>query len=530
MYKRKNAQIALLLCLSSLLASCSGEKNVSESSSQLGTTESVAVTEPYLTQIHDDFEFSQTVLSGNFENIQWKLDEYGLLVVSGNGAIPDFANTDDVPWNEICEDILYVKVESGITNIGASAFCGCKNIRKIKLCGEISSIGNYAFFGCESLKTLTVESNVTSIGISAFENCYTLEKIENELNPVSIAKCAFKNCISLCKVPLLDSVSCIEDYTFSGCTSMQFGDLPSQLEYIGKGAFENCKAMQTVTLPSGIAEIRQSSFAGSGLCELTIPSNIETIGIAAFANCKSLKTAVLSQGLINIEMAAFSGCTSLQNITIPESVEYIDSNVFAHCESLYAIEVDENNGYYQSLDGALYTESMRTLKQYPLGCEKTEFVLPARVTAIEPGALYGKSDLKSVEVESGNWSYTSLDGVLYSGTYEEVAYYPIMKTEKDYVAPASVNSIGIYAFYGNEYLENVDLTSQVMQIGGAAFENCKNLSALQIRDDIDYIGKNAFSETALDCEILLNDDVQYFDSSFPQACTVVNTATQAESE
>ncbi len=520
MRKTNNTLIALLLCLSSLLAGCNNDQTSPQSSLANVTTTSAVTTDDLTSQIHDDFEFSQQVLSGNFGEINWKIDEYGLLVVSGNGAISDFVNSEDVPWHEICDDILYVKVESGITDIGAGAFCNCKNVRRIMICGEISSIGNYAFFGCESLKTLSIGGNVASIGISAFENCYTLEEIDAELNPTLIAKCAFKNCISLCQAPKLYNINRIEDYTFSGCISMQFDEIPQNVECIGRGAFENCKALLDLTLPPCIDEICESAFAGSGLCELTIPSNVTTIGIAAFANCEKLQTLSLSDGLIDIEMAAFSGCTELQTVLIPQSVEYIDSNVFAHCTSLYAINVDENNANYQSVDGVLYTESMRTLKQYPLGCDKSEFVLPARVTAIEPGALYGKSALNSVDVEQGNWSYTSLDGVLYAGSYEEVVYYPYGKTDKSYLVPATVTSVDIYAFYGNEYLENAILTPQVKHIGGGAFENCKNLSSVDIREDIDYIGKNAFIGTGLNCEFSFCDGVEYFESSFPNGCTV----------
>lgn len=516
--------IILLAAFSTLFVSgCSKQKDNGVSQNTTSTTSATTVTtsatEPV--KVHDNFEFSKEVTSGTLKNgIDWKIDEYGLLLISGSGAIADFASASDVPWYEFSDSIFYVKIESGISSIGAATFCGCENIREIKIESEISCIGNYAFQNCFALKKLSAQGEIKNIGISAFENCYSLESLDASVNPESIGKCAFKKCILLDTNINLANLKIIEDYSFSGCEKMQFSDLPQNIEHIGRGAFEDCKALSAIAIPQSLTQIDESTFAGSGIKEIEIPGNIADIGISAFAGCENLQNSTLADGIINIEMAAFSGCISLESVTIPQSVEYIDSNVFAHCSSLKSIEVDENNGYYESLNGALYTESMRTLKQYPLGKGENQFILPASVTAIEPSALYGKSALESVSVESGNWSYTAENGVLYNGTFAEIVYYPYNKTDTSFIAPPNTTSVDIYAFYSNQYLEYVDFNSALIQIGGAAFENCTNLEKVNLPDTIKQIGKNAFSGTNLQNKFIFQEGIEYYDSSFPEGCII----------
>ena len=53
-------------------------------------------------------------------------------------------------------------------------------------------------------------------------------------------------------------------------------------------------------------------------------------------------------------------------IHIGKDVKYIDETSFFYCKELRAIEVDETNKYYTSVDGVLYTKDMKTLLSYPI--------------------------------------------------------------------------------------------------------------------------------------------------------------------
>ncbi len=115
-----------------------------------------------------------TVLySGEFGNgLSWKLDENGLLTISGNGEMPDFVldNFGSLggggsiegllpPWYDYRESILGVVVSNGITRIGCYAFYECINLESITLYKTVKSIGDSALGTCTSLAVINYYGN-----------------------------------------------------------------------------------------------------------------------------------------------------------------------------------------------------------------------------------------------------------------------------------------------------------------------------------------------------------------------------------
>ena len=67
--------------------------------------------------------------------LYWELSDNGVLIISGNGDIPNFAaykHSSDykklglAPWNKksLWDKIYYVVIEEGVTSIGNNAFNG----------------------------------------------------------------------------------------------------------------------------------------------------------------------------------------------------------------------------------------------------------------------------------------------------------------------------------------------------------------------------------------------------------------------
>ncbi|KAH0791838.1 leucine-rich repeat protein [Histomonas meleagridis] len=80
-------------------------------------------------------------------NLRWTLKK-GLLTIKGNGPMRDFENETLVPWKNFFDDITDLKIEEGVTTIGAYAFYNVENLTyencKDKL-GSIQLIGKKAF-------------------------------------------------------------------------------------------------------------------------------------------------------------------------------------------------------------------------------------------------------------------------------------------------------------------------------------------------------------------------------------------------
>ena len=54
--------------------------------------------------------------------VSWSLDESGVLEIAGQGAMNEWQNEEEVPWNGYRDQITEVRIKEGITSIGAYAF------------------------------------------------------------------------------------------------------------------------------------------------------------------------------------------------------------------------------------------------------------------------------------------------------------------------------------------------------------------------------------------------------------------------
>lgn len=88
--------------------------------------------------------------------ISWSLDENGVLEIAGQGAMNEWQNEEEVPWNGYRDQITEVRIEEGVTSIGAYAFADCEKLVKLDIADSVQTIGAFAYFNCSGLSTLTI--------------------------------------------------------------------------------------------------------------------------------------------------------------------------------------------------------------------------------------------------------------------------------------------------------------------------------------------------------------------------------------
>ena len=97
------------------------------------------------------------VFCGAEENtVSWSLDENGVLEITGQGAMNEWQNEEEVPWNGYRDQITEVRIEEGVTSIGPYAFADCENLVKLDIADSVQTIGAFAYFNCSGLSTLTI--------------------------------------------------------------------------------------------------------------------------------------------------------------------------------------------------------------------------------------------------------------------------------------------------------------------------------------------------------------------------------------
>ena len=378
-------------------------------------------------------------------NVKWVLDNTGTLTIDGSGNMNDFDYFTS-PFYSYKDQILTVKVESGVKNIGAAAFYSCSVLTSISLPIGATSIGNSAFAGCNSLTSINLPEGLTIIDDSAFSDCSGLTSINLPDGVTSIGNSAFSGCSGLTNIHLPESLTNIGPWAFQVCSGLTSISLPARVESIGGGAFAQCKNLTNINLPQGIISIEASTFDGcSSLTSISLPEGVTSIGNYAFQLCSSLISINLPSSVISIGDYVFNGCNKLTSISLPDVVTNIGDYAFSECSALTSISMPE--GVTSIGNGVFSYSGLRSI------------TLPKGLTSIGKWTFSGCRNLTSIRLPDG------------------------------------VTSIGENAFYSCSSLEKIVLPESLTNIGTSTFRYCQLLKYYVLPNSYayDYVKSHGFS-------------------------------------
>jgi len=225
----------------------------------------------------------------------------------------------------------------------------------------------------------------------------------------------------------------ISNEMFSYCRQLKIIMLPKELTRIGISAFNGCINLTSVSISEGIKIIDDCAFSACyKLSSFNIPNSIEVIGEGVFMDCQSL-----------IE------------IYIPKNVKSIDGNIFTGCDNLEKIDVDIENKWYASHNGALYNMDLTELISYPL-------------------------NNKQIEIYNGTKSIN------------EFAFYE-NSLITSCILPNGLENIKEYAFADCCNLEKIIFSVSLKRIEDSAFWLCHKLESINIPKNVEYVSRKAFS-------------------------------------
>ena len=264
--------------------------------------------------------------------VQWTLDEEGVLTVSGRGAMTDYAadGSNNSPFASYESEIKTVVIETGVTSVGDNAFYECYRTSRVTLPEGLLRIGDGAFYYCRELTELTVPAGVTEICRRAFRSCLALETVTLPDGVERIGEKAFADTAWYNAQP--------DGPVYLGGALLTYkGEMPRKTEVVVKngtrliadGAFWACGRMVSVTLPDGLRHIGEAAFwKCDGFSELTLPEGLLTIGEEAFYCCNCPEHLELPRSLTAVGKGAFSGCRGLKSVFVPAGVKTIGPQAF----------------------------------------------------------------------------------------------------------------------------------------------------------------------------------------------------------
>ena len=219
-----------------------------------------------------------------------------------------------------------------------------------------------------------------------------------------------------------------------------------------------------------------------------IRSGPENVGVNAFIDCKNLTSVSFSSSVKEIGNWAFEGCTSLKSITLPKYLEAIGSGAFAYDTALTKIEIASGNETFQTSDGVLYSADGQILVCWP-GGRGGAVTLPDGLLAVFDEAFEGCDMITSLQCG------------------KELIYF------------------GLAACYGCTALQSVSFGDELLEIGAGAFYGCIRLPSLRIPQKVQIVDAYAFDGCLSLQSLDFPDSVQELGAYVCTDCTSLESVT-----
>ena len=143
------------------------------------------------------------------------------------------------------ESLTEITIPEGVEEIGADAFCGCRNLTKVVLPASLTEINNGAFEGT-GITEITISDNVKNVFGGVFA-ASSLEKAYIGAGATKSLVETFKDCKNLKECTIIGQDNVYLDKTFSGCESLTGVTLGKSVNLILPDTFKDCGSLKEIT-------------------------------------------------------------------------------------------------------------------------------------------------------------------------------------------------------------------------------------------------------------------------------------------
>jgi len=421
-----------------------------------------------------------------------------LFVIYGKGQNADVTIpnvVDGVLIKELGQNLFFydtaiehVTFSNGLEIIGDRLFDGCSNLKSVSnFPTTLRKIGANAFTGLTDMELeLSFNMLLTEVGEKAFYNCKKLTGDVSNLmrSTITYGPNVFYGCESLrgdigiaLDFYLTAESTEIPDDLFAGFKSLTGTiTIPSNIVRVGDRAFKNCSSVEGIDISSAtsLQEIGEEAFAETlslGKTEtarkLNFGTSLQVIGRRAFYNSGSgtgalLTNLILPQNLISVGYEAFAN-SGVYDVCFDCALKYENNNIFI--------------GEYKEL----WSGNTDPYRCFTFGnCKKlnnASFGTNQKMTGL-PNAVFYQSSIVSITFPKANYSDEDTNDFI---TTSDCAFWGCSSLTT--VDLGNLKTIDTYSFYYCTSLSTITWSPCLIGIGGNAFSNCVNLTALPVNSE-----------------------------------------------
>lgn len=362
---------------------------------------------------------------------------------------------------------------------------------------DVIELKNYTFYNNEAITSISLP-NCTKI------NDYAIGNLPN-LVSLSIPKVNIFNCYiyDVAKLKKIEAPANMLETIFNKLP----GSIYSSLEEINITSGE--------VLPSN-----SISTEFNNITKITFPNELKKI--EEYSITFSGERLVLPDEVLTVESYAICGTEALKTISFGSKVSLIKEAFVHNTTKLENIYVNENNKYYKSLDGVLYTYDQKKLIKYPENKSDESYTLYDETIEIEAYAFYLCENLKHIDLNNVQ-------------IIKEMAFYSSSLVEVS--LPESLTELQQSAFFFSDKLETLEIKANITVIPESAFAYCaltsvvfsntikeikesafnsNKFTKLVIPDSVEILGAGAFTNNSYLKELYVSKNITEFTNSIPK--------------
>ena len=418
----------------------------------------------------------------------------------------------------------------GLTYIGEKAFLNCKGLTAITLPSTVETYGANIFYGCSNVTYVELPQNMEKIPNGLLWSCTGLKRIYIPSSVREIGNAAFYSS-GLEKLNLPDGLQKIDQWAFCS-TKLKEIIIPDSVQTVEYRAFIYCDGVENCVVGTGVKEIGQDAFYfwNNKFEDQTGVMHAKTTEQAKLLRYSGYGHEILINGAPYTSY--FGGQFAVDGISyMPTSdttvrVTAISDDAKTETFAIPATVTNEGDGRTYAVtelaDRLLFqNQSVLTMLDLPDTIEKTgDRTFDQMFNVRTFGTL--PANLKSVGYQSFGYlgweRQLELNGQI-PAWQTDVLDIPGSIEFMDQCAFAGnryktinvgegITYLSYYALSGNKEATRINLPSTLTRLEESSVAFCDN-ATVNLPENLEYIGKQAFNGTPVGETITLPDNVSF---------------------